>query len=444
MEPSLLNRTPVRNILRLKATFPGLLFTFLGLIGLSKITAQSSPPSSTSPLQVLSSEAPNAVSWILSPLSKNLPQDIRQNLTFLKEDLVDEGTSKPVAQLDAYRSAFRLCTELIAAMDERDLTLVRAGYRNTQANNLPLITSQSLEARRNYLMSWPQYARELDERSAIEKRAITEADVAKERPKVEWAERTTVLRKKFDTLYSDFREALRKPFSKPTTTSQASPVAEPTPTSRPSSVVATTPSQPSPTVASITQSQPTAGPPTPATSGMPQQTNSPQKNKKPTSVDQTDTPNIVLSGATDSNENLLDANEVQIVNGLHIGNIHLPDRKSLTYFHLDTEIDNESPKGRIEKQLSVDVRVLCIDADGVLNVTKYSHRFSIGVKGVQQVGLGGEVVLDAIKLRNNNDEIPKNVYVALKINGKVFREVLLTNFGDPNWWKRDDLIESNK
>jgi len=167
-------------------------------------------PPLRSPLQVLAAEGPNASHWAVAPLEQPLAPNIRQNLTFLKEDLIDEAKTKPVGTPVAYNAAYRLCVGLIAALDERDLALAHAGLRSAQANNNQVLTSQSLEARRNYMFSWPQYARTLDERAALEKQGTNNVKVANEQLRVEWAQRGAVLAKTFDSMYSQFREALRQ------------------------------------------------------------------------------------------------------------------------------------------------------------------------------------------------------------------------------------------
>ena len=58
------------------------------------------------------------------------------------------------------------------------MTLVHAGFRTAQINNVPLVTSQTLEARRNSSMSWPQYAREQNQRSALETQATNQANAS--------------------------------------------------------------------------------------------------------------------------------------------------------------------------------------------------------------------------------------------------------------------------
>jgi hypothetical protein len=159
------------------------------------------------------------------------------------------------------------------------------------------------------------------------------------------------------------------------------------------------------------------------------------------------TPDATASGISHSASGVvvpiekLTADQAEIVKGLRIGKIELPDRRGLTYFGLHTTIDNRSQQGLIEKRISVDVRVLCVDGDGKANVVTYTDDIDIPQKGRQLVTYGGGVELKSIKLRNNNDEIPKNAHVAFKIDGSIFHEDFLTNRGDEKWWLRDDLIK---
>jgi len=87
--------------------------------------------------------------------------------------------------------------------------MVGAGYRAAQADANTRVTSQSLEARRNYLMSWPQYAREKDERSEIQRQQTNNTVLVKESVKTAWFNRTKTLRKSLDSLYAKYRDALR-------------------------------------------------------------------------------------------------------------------------------------------------------------------------------------------------------------------------------------------
>lgn len=161
-------------------------------------------------LETFSQLAPNATEWSLAPLDEEVPPNVRQNLIYLREDLLDEHKQKPKSGVKAYKAAHQLCTAMIAALDERDLTLVRAGYRSAQADAGQKVSTQALDARRNYMMSWPQYQREESQRAALRQQQGAEADIKKEGIKVEWAARTTTLRASLDALYAQFRAALRR------------------------------------------------------------------------------------------------------------------------------------------------------------------------------------------------------------------------------------------
>jgi len=161
-------------------------------------------------LETLSQQAPNASAWVLAPLDAGVPPDIRQNVTYLREDLLDEAAKKPKASVEAYKVGEQLCNTMIAALDERDRTLARAGFRAVEAQARTGVTSQALEARRNYKMSWPQFAREESQRAELKSQAINSAAVMAERPKLEWSQRTDKIRPTLDALYKQFRAALRQ------------------------------------------------------------------------------------------------------------------------------------------------------------------------------------------------------------------------------------------
>jgi outer membrane murein-binding lipoprotein Lpp len=174
--------------------------------------APTPPPSAESApacIEILKAQAVNAKEWALAPLDETVPSDIRQNLTLLREDLVDEGKAKPRAPIPAYSTAWQLCNALLAAL-ERDKARVSAGYRAAQANANQTNTNQPLEAHRNYMMSWPQYARETDQRSELQRQSGNRVALAGEAQKVAWATRTAALRSTLDDLYAQFREALRQ------------------------------------------------------------------------------------------------------------------------------------------------------------------------------------------------------------------------------------------
>jgi hypothetical protein len=311
------------------------------------------------------------------------------------------------------------------------------------------------------MMSWPQYAREQDERSAIERQAKTNANVSKENLKVQWAERIVGLRSIFDQLYADLRAALRDTpalvealrNNSPQPSTAAVPAREPVHMSMQSTTgLSLKPAPPAPPTP--TPRPPLIPPPGMITSTAPARMTT---DTAPTSLDTiggAGSPqhkarrfldkgvaferhkNIILPGPDANN---FDAAEMQIINSLGIGEVLLPERRGLSYFHLDTIINNETPDADFRGQLSVSVRVLCIGSDGQMNITEYSKNLDLK-SGAQHIGLGGVFGLDTIKSRTRGDEIPKNVYLAFKLHGKVFEEVVMGRFGGDNWWKQDELV----
>ncbi len=184
------------------------------------VVVQSPPPPAATPqpatpapapslLPTFSKQIPN-ITAVLAPLDQSVPADIRQNLTFLREDLADESRRQPAASADAYRLGAQLCQSLLAILDERTQTQARAGFRGVEAAARTGVTSQALEARRNYMMSWPQYARETSQRAELKTQALNNAAIMAERPKLEWSHRTSQLSRGLDTLYAQFRAALRQ------------------------------------------------------------------------------------------------------------------------------------------------------------------------------------------------------------------------------------------
>lgn len=163
-----------------------------------------------SALADLAENSPNAVAWILSPLSGTLPSEIRQNLIFLREDLLDEGKTKTEVERVPYRVGYSLCASLLAALDERDAFAVRAQLRSAQVEARTQPIDRSITARRNYKMSWPQYERELEQREDVKRQEAGITTLRKEQAKVEWLERAAMLRRALDGQYAAFRKELRE------------------------------------------------------------------------------------------------------------------------------------------------------------------------------------------------------------------------------------------
>jgi hypothetical protein len=176
--------------------------------------APENPAAAPDNLDTLAQQAPNAVAWVLAPLDAAVPSDIRQNLTYLREALLDEAAKKPAAIPDAYKIGEQLCNTMVGALDERDRTRAHAGFRAVEAQTRTGVSSEALDARRTSSpgkkMTWPRFDREQAQREELKSQAVNKAAVMAERPKLEWSQRADQIRPTLDALYKQFREALRK------------------------------------------------------------------------------------------------------------------------------------------------------------------------------------------------------------------------------------------
>ncbi len=166
-------------------------------------------------IEVIKDQGPNAAEWALTPLDEAIPADIRQNLTFLREDLLDEGKKAAKSSPEAYRLASDYCDKLLTALDQRDLARVNAGYAAAQADANKRSSTQALDARRNHQMSWPQFSREEAQRASLRESEADKADVKKQRLKVEWTTQAVQMRSILADRYRQLREAMRLPLFSP-------------------------------------------------------------------------------------------------------------------------------------------------------------------------------------------------------------------------------------
>ncbi|MEZ5385378.1 MAG: hypothetical protein R3F13_07680 [Prosthecobacter sp.] len=165
--------------------------------------------STLSRIEVIRQQGPNAAEWAFTPLDRPIPADIRQNLTYLREDLLDEAAKAPKSSTAAYTQASDYCDKLLAAFSQREIARLQAGYRATQADANQATSTQALDAHRNHQMSWPQFSREESQRAALRESEADKANVKKQRLKVEWTTRATQMRTFLDNLYRQLREAMR-------------------------------------------------------------------------------------------------------------------------------------------------------------------------------------------------------------------------------------------
>lgn len=142
--------------------------------------------------------------WITSPLEVGVPEQIWENLNFLKEALKDEAAQKPAANAKTYGMANFLCAQMLRYLEERDQFTARGGGAAVlhQRSNLT-------QGQRDHL-TWPQFALERDERTERHENARNAPKFMNGNALVEWNTRKTIIRRQMESAYAEFREALRQ------------------------------------------------------------------------------------------------------------------------------------------------------------------------------------------------------------------------------------------
>ena len=184
---------------------------FLAGLFVASLSLASTIHAAPSARETLSREALNASAWATAGLDVTVPPDIRRNLTFLREDLLDEAKSAPPTSAVSYKLGTDLCNALILAIEDHNQTAVKAGYRAAQDRcEHQSRTSPDLEVRRNYMMSWTQYAKEQNQRAEIARQMNNQTALANQQVRVEWANHIAILQRNLDEKYRRYREALRQ------------------------------------------------------------------------------------------------------------------------------------------------------------------------------------------------------------------------------------------
>lgn len=160
-------------------------------------------PAVQSRIANLAEQSVNITGWITAPLSVTVPEQIWENLNFLREALRDEVMQKPAASKVAYAKANFLCAQMLRYLEGRNEFTARAGGAAILHQKSNLTQNQ-----RDHL-SWPQFALERDERAERHEnvRKLTNTNVVAIK---EWNIEAAKLRRQMEIAYTEFREALRQ------------------------------------------------------------------------------------------------------------------------------------------------------------------------------------------------------------------------------------------
>jgi len=177
---------------------------------------QSSPNTHGSqPLVTLSEGVPGIVQWISAPIREQTPDEIYENVVLLRELILDEGYSLPANKRSAHAAGSTLCRLIIEALDERYEAQIAADLMVARRKSDAKLSNQALDARRNYLMSWPQYAREVEQRSTLlEYRKDAKLKAEKEGEQ-RWGKRGIELKGQILRTYQVMRHRMREQLDTP-------------------------------------------------------------------------------------------------------------------------------------------------------------------------------------------------------------------------------------
>lgn len=165
--------------------------------------------SNINPLELLAREGPNLIAWATSPLDVDVPDDFRASISLLREDMLD-GQAEKGKETGMYAAGAVLCDNLISSLDMKERKQIEAKLKVAQAKERAPLSNQALEARRNYMMSWPQYEREVRQREVLSEKKGNTVEVKTRELEAKWIVTAGELRKAMDTKYSQFRASIRE------------------------------------------------------------------------------------------------------------------------------------------------------------------------------------------------------------------------------------------
>ncbi len=175
--------------------------------------AAAKTPSVPSSVEVLSKEGPNILDWAAAPLNVQLPGAFRENLIHLKENLLDDAAKGAAANPAACNRGVQFCNTMLATLDERNAKLAQANSSAAVALPSDLGAERAAPGRITgyYDLDWPVYAREIRDEKNRKQAAAKDGKFLDQGATVAWAQRADQIRQIGETLYDQFRAALRQP-----------------------------------------------------------------------------------------------------------------------------------------------------------------------------------------------------------------------------------------
>jgi hypothetical protein len=164
----------------------------------------------TSVLSTLGQQYPNIINWLGSPLRTQIPDSLEGNIMLLSERILDEAYTLPENKRKAHGNAVNLCKSLLAMSLKRYEKQVSAKLIVARRTANSPLHNQQLDARRNYLMSWPQYEREVQQRAVLLQYRNDANQVASREMESKWMKAAETLKKTTYRQYKQMRQSMRE------------------------------------------------------------------------------------------------------------------------------------------------------------------------------------------------------------------------------------------
>jgi len=183
-----------------------LLLLCMAQLGWSQVQPKEQHPM----LSIISPQYPNLTKWLIAPLNVKVPEEVEAKVILLREAILDEGYALPEKEREAHLHAVKLCEILSHGFTERRKKQVAASLRIAQRTSYTPLHNQALDARRNYLMSWPQYEREIQQRAVLLQYRKDANMVASKKAEQEWLAKSLLLQKNASRHYRQMRHTMRE------------------------------------------------------------------------------------------------------------------------------------------------------------------------------------------------------------------------------------------
>jgi len=152
----------------------------------------------------LAANGPYITDQVLAPLDVNSVPEAA--VTLWKEDLLDEAAKAPASAQASYRLAAGLLEAWKGALRERYQTISNSEFAGAIVDTPDMSSSRKTTL---HIWDWLQYARERDDAARHEVAKQRTADFFASGPARRWAERSAILRKNIEAIYTAFRQSLR-------------------------------------------------------------------------------------------------------------------------------------------------------------------------------------------------------------------------------------------